>query len=58
MHLFGDAVSPALMGLCDGNLFPDAGFHLVAWMILAGGVLWLLGVPHLDRDTELAATRG
>ncbi|HEX3315994.1 MAG TPA: MFS transporter [Gemmataceae bacterium] len=58
MHLFGDAVSPALMGLCDGRLFPDAGFHLVAWTILIGGILWLLGAPHLDRDTELAATRG
>ena len=39
-HLFGDAVSPALMELCDGRLFPDAGFHLVAWTILIGGILW------------------
>ena len=58
IHLFGDAASPALMGLADGRLFPDAGIHLVAWSVLVGGVLWLLGAAHLDRDTELAATRG
>jgi MFS family permease len=57
IHLFGDAVSPSLMGLSN-LLFPDAGFHLVAWVVLLGGILWLMGAPYLARDTELAATRG
>jgi MFS transporter, Spinster family, sphingosine-1-phosphate transporter len=57
IHLFGDAVSPSLMG-ASNLIFPDAGFHLVAWVILLGGILWLLGARYLDRDTELAATRG
>ena len=57
IHLFGDAVSPSLMGACN-LIFPDAGFLLVAVITLAGGIVWLLGAPYLDRDTELAATRG
>jgi MFS transporter, Spinster family, sphingosine-1-phosphate transporter len=58
IHLFGDAASPWLISKFDVNLFLDAGFHLVAWVILAGGVFWLMGAPYLDRDTKLAGTRG
>ena len=47
IHLFGDAVSPSLMGACN-LLFPDAGFHLVAWVVLLGGILWLMGAPYLQ----------
>jgi hypothetical protein len=29
----------------------------VSAVVLIGGVLWLLGIPHLERDTALAPTR-
>jgi MFS family permease len=65
IHALGDAVSPPLIGWItgltrseahpEGNM--NAGFAVVAVMILVGGVLWVWGAQYLDRDTALAPTR-
>jgi MFS family permease len=59
IHAFGDAISPAIIGrLTDSTRGPEhpAGNMTLAFMvvgvsILVGGVVWLLGVPRLARDT-------
>jgi len=57
IHLLGDAVSPFVMGWIIGprNRFALA-FQVVAFTVLVGGLLWLWGAKHLQRDTELAPT--
>ncbi|MFO0841860.1 MAG: hypothetical protein U0797_05590 [Gemmataceae bacterium] len=35
----------------------DVAFYFVSGTVLIGGVLWLWGARHLQRDTELAPTR-
>jgi MFS family permease len=63
IHALGDAVSPAIIGFIakvyakDGQPNMDAGFLAVSGMILVGGVFWLIGIPFLARDTELAPKR-
>ncbi len=71
IHTLGDAISPPLIGLVNRifGSHPDAsapvdelltsnmnaGFLMVSAMILLSGVFWLLGVRHLQRDTEREA---
>jgi MFS family permease len=58
IHLFGDVISPSLIGTVrdvTGGL--AAGFVLVAFFILIGGLLWLWGARYLEEDTQLAPTR-
>jgi MFS family permease len=63
IHLFGDAVSPKIIGriadtyAVNGQANMNAGFLAVSGMVLLGGVFWLAGVPFLARDTALAPTR-
>ena len=57
IHLLGDAISPPLIGLVADNWSLHAALVGVSFLILVGGVLWLLGARHLQRDTELAPTR-
>ena len=58
IHLFGDAISPPLIGkisdLWGGNM--NAGFAAVSITIALAGVFWLFGAPHLARDTQRAPT--
>lgn len=58
IHLFGDAISPFIMGWIIGadNRF-DLAFQFVSAAVLIGGVLWLWGASSLQRDTEMAPTR-
>jgi MFS transporter, Spinster family, sphingosine-1-phosphate transporter len=56
IHLLGDAASPPILGKIGHYSWP-AAFLVVAGTMALAGVLWLWGVPHLQRDTELAATR-
>jgi MFS transporter, Spinster family, sphingosine-1-phosphate transporter len=55
IHLLGDAVSPPLLGwivdLSPGKDNWDPAFMIVAGMTAIAGLLWLLGIPHLQRDT-------
>jgi MFS family permease len=61
IHLFGDAISPAVVGfVADLHLRPteaqntDLGFILISVTALLGGMLWLWGMRHLERDTAAA----
>jgi MFS family permease len=57
IHLLGDAVSPPIMGAIKDVSSLDLAFQVVSVMVLVGGVLWLWGAKHLERDTALAPTR-
>ncbi|MGH7224843.1 MAG: spinster family MFS transporter [Gemmataceae bacterium] len=57
IHLFGDAVSPAVMGGIAGIANLSWAFGFVSIMVLIGGILWLWGAKYLERDTLLAPTR-
>jgi hypothetical protein len=57
IHLFGDAVSPAVMGAIAGFSNLSWAFGFVSIMVLIGGIFWLWGMKHLERDTALAPTR-
>jgi MFS family permease len=56
IHALGDAVSPLVMGAIADRTNMDTAFGVVSGVILIGGMLWLWGVPYLDRDTRLAPT--
>jgi MFS family permease len=55
IHLFGDAISPWVMGRIIGseNRY-DLAFQFVSVTVLIGGLLWLWGTFYLARDTERA----
>ncbi len=57
IHALGDVISPLIIGMLSDH-YQNMGkaFWLVAFMILVGGSLWLLGVRHLGKDT-LNATK-
>lgn len=58
IHLFGDAISPYVMGKIIGNTNRYAlAFEFVAITVLIGGILWIWGARYLERDTALAPTR-
>jgi hypothetical protein len=56
-HLFGDAISPAVIGLVMSWANLDVGFAVVSVLMLIGSVFWIWGSFYLQRDTELAPTR-
>ena len=58
IHLFGDAISPSVMGWIIGPKHRyDLAFQFVSITVLLGGVMWLWGARYLEEDTRLAATR-
>lgn len=57
IHLFGDVLSPPLMGYVAGYWNQDVSFILVSVMVLVGGVIWLCGTRYLAEDTARAPTR-
>jgi sugar phosphate permease len=57
IHLFGDATSPAVIGVIAGFSSIEIGFVFVSLAVLLGGLLWLWGARYLARDTALAPTR-
>lgn len=58
IHLFGDAISPPVIGYLSGRFGDEIGFYLIAAIVLLGGVFWICGSFFLERDTRLAGTRG
>jgi MFS transporter, Spinster family, sphingosine-1-phosphate transporter len=57
IHALGDAISPPVVGFIadhspGGTL--TWGFVTVAAAMLLGGVIWLAGMPSLQRDTQRA----
>jgi MFS transporter, Spinster family, sphingosine-1-phosphate transporter len=57
IHLFGDAISPPLIGWISGKEHLERGFILVAVVMGLGGIAWLFGARYLENDTKLAPTR-
>jgi len=57
IHALGDAISPPIIGRMTDHFHQNMnpGFLLVGAMMVVGGVLWLAGARHLDRDTERAS---
>ena len=58
MHALGDVISPPIIGAISGRWGKPAGFEVVAVFLGIGGLLWLWGARHLDRDTDLATRSG
>ena len=56
IHLLGDAPSPPVLGYVAEHFGWDASFGVVAAAMAVAGVLWLVGMPHLARDTAAAPT--
>jgi MFS transporter, Spinster family, sphingosine-1-phosphate transporter len=57
IHAFGDVISPVVIGVVGDRYDMDHAFILVGAMFVVAGILWLLGMRHLERDTALAPTR-
>jgi MFS family permease len=57
IHLFGDALSPPLIGKIADHSSLTTAFSVTSLLILLGGVFWLWAAKYLGRDTELAPTR-
>jgi sugar phosphate permease len=57
IHLFGDAISPPVMGVIADHTNLNVAFYCVSGAVLLGGLFWLWGAMYLKRDTELAPTR-
>lgn len=57
IHILGDAASPFLIGAIADRSSLNVGFMVVSAFMLLGGIVWLLGAPHLDRDTAAAPHR-
>lgn len=57
IHLLGDAISPPVMGAIADASNLDWAFRFVSVMVLIGGLFWLMGAKHLERDTALAPMR-
>lgn len=54
IHLFGDAISPPIIGLIADQADLHAAFLFSSFFILIAGVVWTLGAPRLERDTANA----
>jgi len=52
IHLFGDALSPWLIGWIKDHGTWNAGFFTVSTVMLVAGIVWLASSPALVRDTE------
>ncbi|MEZ6142749.1 MAG: MFS transporter [Zavarzinella sp.] len=53
IHLLGDAISPAIIGMIADFSSLETGLMLVTPFILGAGVLWLYGARTLDEDTAV-----
>ena len=52
IHLFGDALSPWLIGWIKDHGTWNAGFFTVSTVMLVAGIVWLSSSRWLVRDTE------
>ncbi len=57
IHLFGDVISPPIVGWIDDRASLRLGLLFLAGPIALSGLFWLWGSRYLDRDTQLAPTR-
>jgi MFS transporter, Spinster family, sphingosine-1-phosphate transporter len=57
IHALGDVISPVIIGIVSDRSGMNQAFTMVGFMFLVAGVLWLMGMKYLKRDTELAPLR-
>jgi hypothetical protein len=57
IHLFGDAISPPVVGWIAGRTSLRTGFVVISGSVLIGALFWLWGTRFLGEDTRLAPTR-
>jgi MFS family permease len=57
IHALGDAISPPIIGYIAGWTSMRVGFIVVSGFMVVGGLIWLWGARHLERDTAAAPTR-
>ena len=57
IHLFGDAISPPLIGRMSDRHGMNFAFTVVSVLVLVGGIFWLLAAQHLEEDTAKAPHR-
>jgi hypothetical protein len=54
IHLFGDALSPPLLGGVAGHFDMTMAFLVVSGAMLISGMIWLFGMKYLAADTTAA----
>lgn len=54
IHLLGEMLSPAIIGLFADRADMTGGIEIAAWAIGLSGALWLTVLPFLRRDMALA----
>jgi MFS family permease len=52
IHALGDAVSPLIIGAIADRSSLQLAFVLISALILVGGLVWLMGARHLQRDMD------
>jgi MFS transporter, Spinster family, sphingosine-1-phosphate transporter len=52
IHLFGDAISPPAIGLIADFANLATALFIVSFLILLGGIFWIVGARHLDAETH------
>jgi MFS family permease len=52
IHMFGDAVSPAIIGGIRDLSSLSTALLAVSVLILVAGILWVAGAKHLDEETR------
>ena len=57
IHTLGDVISPPMIGAIADRTSLTHGFVVVSAFMAIGGVLWLYGARHLERDTAMAPQR-
>jgi hypothetical protein len=57
IHAFGDVQAFWLLGYIGGRATMHVAFLFVSAIILASGLVWLLGVKYLPADTAAAESR-
>lgn len=55
IHLFGDAVSPLIIGAIADESSLHAAFLATSVFILLAGIIWTAGARHLANDSSAAA---
>jgi len=55
IHLFGDAISPPIIGWIADRSSLGMGFVVVSGMMVVGGIIWLCGAKYLAADTAASS---